>query len=342
MRDVVLKEQRRGALIDDARAPAQRDAERVRRSGQKRGHAREVEHPGALGEVLVDEVPVLAAKLHRVPPAGAAERVGERHRTCRIGLAAAFPGPPKFRPPATTICGSPIGRVTPLPMPKSAGLSGAAGNVPPSRRLRPNRASFSKRAAEHVRFVEGQEARQTAAHVPEPRNAVALASPARFARDAAGCRRTPGGDRLPPALCRRSTVHRSVSTTAGAEPTNRGVPSGIEEVRARNQRNQLPNDRVGRRRALLVAEHEAVHVDALPLSESFVRGKEERPSRAGSGRRAMPPNWFRWNGCGSGDRELEEIARVERVVSHELERLAVERSLPDRVTMLTIAPDTCP
>ena len=38
----------------------------------------------------------------------------------------------------------------------------------------------------------------------------------------------------------------------------------------------------------------------------------------------MPPNWLRSNGCGSGVVELEEVARVERVVAEELVGLAAE------------------
>ena len=41
-------------------------------------------------------------------------------------------------------------------------------------------------------------------------------------------------------------------------------------------------------------------------------------------------------------RELEEVARVERVVAEELEGLAAEPSVPERVTRLTTAPDTWP
>ena len=55
--DVVLNEQRHGALVDEAPPLAERDVERVGRSGQERVDAREIEHAGALGEVLVDEVP---------------------------------------------------------------------------------------------------------------------------------------------------------------------------------------------------------------------------------------------------------------------------------------------
>ena len=60
---LVLDEQAHGALVDHASPLAERGVERIRRSGQERLHARKVEHAGALGEVLVDEVPVLAAKL---------------------------------------------------------------------------------------------------------------------------------------------------------------------------------------------------------------------------------------------------------------------------------------
>ena len=110
---------------------AERDAERIRRSGQERLHAREVEHARALGEVLVDEVPVLAAEL--ASRAVRAARLSVSAKTYEVSNrpCGSVPGPPKLRSPATIICGRPIGRVTPSPMPKSTGLSGAAGKVPP-------------------------------------------------------------------------------------------------------------------------------------------------------------------------------------------------------------------
>ena len=49
--DVVLDEQGHRPLIDDASPIAERGVERVRDSREERVHAREVEHPGALGKV---------------------------------------------------------------------------------------------------------------------------------------------------------------------------------------------------------------------------------------------------------------------------------------------------
>ena len=52
-----------------------------------------------------------------MPSAGERERIGEDVQ--RVVLPAGKPaGPPKLRSPATAICGSPIGRLTPLPIPK--------------------------------------------------------------------------------------------------------------------------------------------------------------------------------------------------------------------------------
>ncbi len=73
-------------------------------------------------------------------------------------------------------------------------------------------------------------------------------------------------------------VQRSVSATAGAEPTNRGVPSASKKFARGISGIKLPNGRIGRRRALLVAQHEAVQVDALPLPQALVGREEERPA----------------------------------------------------------------
>ena len=52
----------------------------------------------------------------------------------------------------------------------------------------------------------------------------------------------------------------------------------IEIVCARDQRDQLRESPDRSRRALLVAQHEAVQIDALPLSQALVGGEEERPA----------------------------------------------------------------
>ena len=97
----------------------------------------------------------------------------------------------------------------------------------------------------------------------------------------------------------------------------------IEEVRARDQRNQTPNSWIGRLRALLVAEDEAVQVDALPLSQAFVGREEECPAApdrtAHRSAELVPVERVRVLG-----RELEEVPRIERIVPQELERLAAQ------------------
>ena len=113
----------------------------------------------------------------------------------------------------------------------------------------------------------------------------------------------------------------------------------IEEVRARDQRNQLPNDRIGRRGALLVAQHEAVHVDALPLPEPFVGGEEERPSapdRAAE-RSAELVSLERMRIGDVNSKKFRASSASFRKNSNASPR---NSSVPDRVTMLTIAPDT--
>ena len=100
-------------------------------------------------------------------------------------------------------------------------------------------------------------------------------------------------------------------------------PVRIEEIRTRDQRNQLPNGRVGRRCALLVAEDEAVQVDALPLPEPLVCGEKKRPA-ANDRATDRPAELVPVEGVRILGRELEEVACVERIISKELERLAAE------------------
>ena len=97
---------------------------------------------------------------------------------------------------------------------------------------------------------------------------------------------------------------------------------GIEEVRVRDQRNQLPDHRIGRGGALRVAQHDAVQVHALTLSEPFVGGEVERPPAldraADRSAELVPPERMRIR-----RREFEEVARIERIVAEELEDVAV-------------------
>src|SRR6185503_18138936 len=72
--DVVLRKERYGILGDMTPPFPERDGKGIRRSRQERGHARKVELTAALGEVVVEESPVLAAKTQRV----AADRAGDR------------------------------------------------------------------------------------------------------------------------------------------------------------------------------------------------------------------------------------------------------------------------
>ena len=81
--DVVLDKEPHCPLIDHAPPFAQRDVEGIGLRGQECVHAREVEDSRAFGEVLVDEVTILAAEFQRVAAVYAAERVAEHVR--RVG-----------------------------------------------------------------------------------------------------------------------------------------------------------------------------------------------------------------------------------------------------------------
>src|SRR6476659_1985670 len=85
----------------------------------------------------------------------------------------------------------------------------------------------------------------------------------------------------------------------------------------------MPNGRVGCRRPLLVAEDEAVKVDSLPLREPCVGAKKKcpaAPDRATDRSTELVP----LEGVRIPGRELEEVARVERIISIALERFAAK------------------
>src|SRR5262245_14163904 len=108
---------------------------------------------------------------------------------------------------------------------------------------------------------------------------------------------------------------------AGTDESRRAVR--VDEVRTRDQVDQPSNDRVGCRCTLLVAQHQAVHVEALSLPETVVGGEEvslctnERTAREYLEIVAL-------EGVRVGGRELEEVARVHRVVAQEPEYVAVQ------------------
>ena len=145
-------------------------------------------------------------------------------------------GPPKLSEPATIICGSPIGRSTPFPIPKSTGLSDAAGKVLPSCAVWPNRASFSSAVAKGVRLVHRHGALPDAALLAEPGDARSL-------RGRLGLL-----DLLPThehldAVARAGVVPKIDRPGVlvdegggGADEPRRAV--GVEIVRARDQRNE--------------------------------------------------------------------------------------------------------
>ena len=136
-------------------------------------------------------------------------------------------------------------------MPKSTGFSAVAGNVPPSCSVRPKRASFRSPAPNSVRFVHRQRALRDRAALAESGNVGALRG------------RLDAGDLLAPeehlqAIARAGVVPHvhgpGVLVDPGvgrADEPRRAV--GIEVVGARDQRDQLPDDRIGRRRPLRVA-----------------------------------------------------------------------------------------
>ena len=208
------------------------------------------------------------------------------------------PGPPKLSAPATIICGSPIARVTPFRMPKSTGLSGR-GRKRAAIEAAPAEARFvQERGSEDARRADRQHASRRLRRRSEPGNAVALRR--RFER----------ADELTPVEHVEAIVLAGVVLDVDrpailighgrrrSDESRRAVR--IEEVRARDQRNQLPNDRIGRRGALRVAQHDAVQVHALTLSEPFVGGEVERPPAPDRAADRSAELVALGSGCGSG------------------------------------------
>src|SRR5213075_1714073 len=94
-------------------------------------------------------------------------------------------------------------------------------------------------------------------------------------------------------------------------------------VRLRNEGNQLPDHRVRRGGTLRVAQHDAVHVEALSLTQTLVGGEEKHPvakDRSATGAAEL----VAIERVRIGRIEFEEVARIERVVAEELVTLAVE------------------
>ena len=123
----------------------------------------------------------------------------------------------------------------------------------------------------------------------------------------------------------------------GTDESRRSVR--IDEVPAGSARSVVGSLDSGRR-ALGVAEHQAVHVQALPLPEALVG--REKTLLANDGATQGPAESIPLEGMRIRGVELEEIAGIERIVPKELERLAAKYRLPDLVTMFTMAPDTWP
>ena len=129
------------------------------------------------------------------------------------------------------ICGSPIGRSTPLPIPKSTGLSDAAGYVLPSCAVCPNRASFSSPDPKVCVSFTVSALFQMLRRWPNPGMLVpcAVGSIARHllpAEEHHACDR----GRRPCAGHRPSSVFSSTDCGSGADEPRRAV--GVEIVRA--------------------------------------------------------------------------------------------------------------
>ena len=235
------------------------------------------------------------------------------------------------------IWGSPSGRSTPLAIPKSTGLSGVAGNVPPSCIVRPKRASFSRPPLNMCVSFTVSVLFTIERRWPNP----GMLVPLRGRLDAADLL---ASEEHQQAIARPGVVPHvggpGVLIDAGvgrADEPRRAV--GVEIVRARDQRKQpRTTGSVAAERCASLSTT-AVQVDALPLSQALV-GREEERAAAKDRAAERAAELVAIERVRIGRRELEEVARVERLVAEELVGLAAEPIAPERVTRLTIAPDT--
>ena len=230
-------------------------------------------------------------------------------------------GPPKLTAPATTICGKPSGRFDAVGDAEIHGVEGGRGERAAVLH-RPAEAGFVQQSrAEHVRFVHRQRALRDRAALAESGNVGAL----RIRFDDLNL--------LAP------EIHLQAIARAGVVPHIRGPrvlvdpgvgradkprrAVGIDVVRARDERDQLPDDRVRHRGPLRVARHHGVQVDPLALPQAFVGGEEERAvaaDRAAIGAAEL----VALERVRIRRVELEKVARVERVVAEEFVGLAAE------------------
>src|SRR5262245_403325 len=116
----------------------------------------------------------------------------------------------------------------------------------------------------------------------------------------------------------------------------------MDEVGSRNQIDQLAYHRVGSGCTLGVAEDQAVQVESLSMAHALIRNKEKSlllyDGAAETGAELVAVE--RWRLTRS---EIEEVARVERIVAEELEQLTVElvgagarRYVDDRAGVLSV------
>ena len=318
--DVVLREERHGVLANVAQPVPERDAEGVGVSRQEGGDAREIELPRALREIVVEKPPVLPAEPHRMAIGHTRDGVVEdvqrilpslrqSGRSAEVERA----GDDDLRQSNRPVDAVPDPEVHRIERRRRVGAPVLRG-LPESRFVQQPR-------SKGVRVVHRQGALPDAAPLAEPGDAGSLRSrlgpldllPAEEHQDAIA-----GTGRVPDIGRPRVLVHGCGS---GADEPRRAVD--VEIVRPGDQRKQPPNGGIGDRRPLRVAQHEAVHVEPLPLSKALV-GREEKRAAAKDGTAERASELVALERVRVWRRELEEVPRVERVVPEELVRLAAE------------------
>ena len=316
--DRILNEECRGALIDAVPSLPKRDPESVGNAGEERSDGWKVEGPCAFAEVLVEEMAVFPADLHRVPTTHVAERIGEDVRGVipsdrKVWRSAEdeTTGNEHLRQPDRThdtALDSEVGRIQ------------LRNGVVRGQQRAPAEPRFVERRSKDMRVVDRQNATPIRQQPAEPGDTRAV--PTRFDRadplvSVERVEPIVAADVLPKVKRPAVRIDRG-----RCEPHESRRAVSIDDVRAGDQLNQSANDGIGRGGALVIAQHEAAHVEALTLSQSLVCGEEEHllttkgPAQGRAELVALERVRFR--------RQLEEVAGVERVVPEVFERLSPE------------------
>src|SRR5687768_15294973 len=319
--DPVLDEEG-DSVLDDATSPlAEGDAEGVSRSAHECRDAGKIEHPGSLSEVVVEETPVFTPQTQRLPGGHVRHRVVDAVQRIDAALREDS-GSAEVEPSGDDHLRQSDRAVDPDFDPEIRWIELRYRKAPPILAALAESHLVQQARSKDVRLGHGDRIFRDVARLTEPRDAVPLrawldASSVLPAREQLEAVAAP--DTLP-------DVERPVVRIDGgvgcADESWR--PVRIEMVRPWNQLDQPADDGIGGLRALSVAEHEAVDVESLSLTQSFIH-REEAATATQQRTTQRPTKFVALERMRGGRREFEEVPGIECVVAEELVDLAAER-----------------